>query len=148
MRQGIDLHIPFHVLAILRTRQRVGTINVHSARAADTLATRTAEGQGGIDLVLNFDQGIQDHRSAFIHVQFVGVHAGIFTTVGVIAVDLELTQVVGTRTCMMCSAALDFRIGGKVELDHIRILSKREPWARYMRLRPSRYRYGLDDNRS
>ena len=50
----------------------VGTVDVHGARAADPLATRPPEGQRRIQLVLDLDQTVQQHRTARIQVHCGG----------------------------------------------------------------------------
>ena len=70
------------------------------------------------------------------------------TTIGVVAVNQKPPQVLGARSRIMCSATLDLGIGGKGEFDHIRILSKLEPWALYRRLHLLGYRCEPGDNRS
>lgn len=57
--------------------QGVDTANVHGARSTNPLPTRAAEGQGGIHLILDFNQGIQDHRSASVQVHFIVLHGGL-----------------------------------------------------------------------
>ena len=46
------------------TGQTVLAIDVHGARTADTLTARSSEGEGVIDLVLDLEQGVEDHRAA------------------------------------------------------------------------------------
>lgn len=40
--------------------KRVLPVNVHGAGSADALSTAPSEGQGGIDLVLDLDQSVQN----------------------------------------------------------------------------------------
>src|SRR3546814_7790156 len=53
------------------------------------LAARPPEGQGGVDLVLDLDQRVQDHRRAVVHVDLVGVETRVAALVGIPPVDLE-----------------------------------------------------------
>jgi hypothetical protein len=88
--QGVDL-CGFAVnLDFANASQGVTTTNVHGAGSADTLAARATEGQGGIDLVLDFDQCIKDHGSAVLHVDLVRLQLGLLSRlVRVPSVDLE-----------------------------------------------------------
>ena len=46
--------------------QTVFAIDVHGARTADTLTARSSEREGVIDLVLDLEQCVQNHRTATI----------------------------------------------------------------------------------
>lgn len=64
MRKGTDGG-DLVVLGDLRqASQTVLAIDVHGARTADTLTARSSEGEGVIDLVLDLEQGVEDHRAA------------------------------------------------------------------------------------
>src|SRR5215467_2271026 len=65
----------------------VGAGDVHRARAAHALAAGPAEGEGGIDGVLDPDQRVKHHRAAFVHVDPVGVDARVLASLWVEAVD-------------------------------------------------------------
>lgn len=41
----------------------VDAVDVHGTRAADALSARAAEGEGGVDLVLDADQGVEHWMS-------------------------------------------------------------------------------------
>lgn len=70
--------------------QGVDSVNVHGAASADTLSAAPAEGQGGVDLVLNTDQSVQHHGTSLVQVQGVGLHSGLLGgLVRVPAVDME-----------------------------------------------------------
>ena len=47
-----------------QTGQTVLAIDVHGARAADTLTTRSSESKRGVLLVLDLEQSVEDHRAA------------------------------------------------------------------------------------
>jgi hypothetical protein len=51
--------------------QGVHTPYVHGAGSTDSFTTRTTEGQGRVMLVLDLDQGIQDHRANSVQVEGV-----------------------------------------------------------------------------
>jgi hypothetical protein len=61
-----------------QTRQRVDAVNVHRARAADALAAGPTERQCRVEVVLDLDQGVQDHGPAFGKVDLVGLKLGLF----------------------------------------------------------------------
>ena len=69
--QGVNLGGLAVDVDLANTGQGVGTANVHSAGTANTLTARATEGQGGVDLVLDLDQGIKDHGAAVVHVDFI-----------------------------------------------------------------------------
>ncbi len=72
----------------------VGAVNVHGTAAADALSAAAAEGQGGVELVLDADQGVEDHGARLVEVEGVALHAGLLGgCVGVPAVDLEGLEV-------------------------------------------------------
>lgn len=85
--------IVFTLIHASHTQARKGvlSVDVHCAAAADTLSATPPEGQGRIQLVLDADNGIQNHRSRLVQVQSVGLHLGLLGRVfGVPAVDLEV----------------------------------------------------------
>ena len=86
--------------------QRVGTVDVHRAAAADALAAGTAKGQRRIDLVLDLQQRVQNHRAAAGQVHLVGVHARILAIVRTPAIDLEGTRFL-RALCRVVLALLD-----------------------------------------
>src|SRR6478672_1004221 len=87
MRQRIDLHRAIlHVVHRPGAGQRVLAVDVHGAGAADALAAGAAEGQRRIDIVLDPDQAVQDHRAAIVGVDVIGVDAWILAVVRIPAV--------------------------------------------------------------
>jgi hypothetical protein len=52
----------------------VDTINVHGAASADTLSATPSECEGGVDLVLDPDQGVQHHRAGLVQIQGITLH--------------------------------------------------------------------------
>ena len=61
----------------LRQAKRVGAVDVHRAGAADALAAGAAEGERRIDLVLDLDQGVENHRPAGLALDPIGVDARV-----------------------------------------------------------------------
>ena len=97
VRQWINLHVPFDLAAGLRAGQRVEAADVHRAAAADSFTAGAAKRQRGIDLVLDLEQRVQNHRTARVHVDFVGVHSRVLPGVRIEAVDDELADVFRAR---------------------------------------------------
>jgi hypothetical protein len=90
VRQRVDRHF---LLAAVRdgsgAGQGVGAVDVHRARTTDAFAAGAAEGQGRVDLVLDLDQGVQDHRATGVQIDFIGIGARVAVVVRTPAVDLE-----------------------------------------------------------
>ncbi len=55
-----------------------------------TLTTRPTKGQGGILLVLDLEERIQDHRTAVVQVDGIGRQVRLLLLVGIPSVDLEV----------------------------------------------------------
>ena len=69
--QRVDLGLLVVGLDLADAGERVDAANVHRAGAADALAAGAAEGQGGVHLVLDLDQRVQDHGAAVVQVDLV-----------------------------------------------------------------------------
>src|SRR4029078_8996702 len=69
--------------------ERIGAVDVHGAGAADALAAGAAERQGRIDLVLDPDQGVENHRRTVVTIDKIGVDARVGVVVRIPAVDAE-----------------------------------------------------------
>src|SRR6266478_7173770 len=74
--QWIDPYRPFNIADRLSACDRVGAVDIHRAAAADPLATRSSEHEGGIDPVLDEKKSIQDHGAAFVEIDVIGVDPG------------------------------------------------------------------------
>jgi hypothetical protein len=81
VRQRIDLHRALDLVHALGAGERVGAVDVHRAGAADALAAGAAEGQRRVDLVLDPDQRVEDHRPAIVEVDEIGVDARVLVVV-------------------------------------------------------------------
>ena len=79
MRKGVDLGVLGRVpVDPAEARQRVLAVDVHGARATDTLSARTTEGECGVNFVLDLDERIENlwglsEMSVFGRVQRCGV---------------------------------------------------------------------------
>lgn len=66
------------------------SVDVHGAATADTLTATSSEGQSRVDLVLDSNKGIENHRSGLVEVQSVGLETGLLAgSIRVPSVDLE-----------------------------------------------------------
>lgn len=100
VRKGVDLHVLVILLNPLQAGKSVDTcrsakvssrahsllcqasapeltINVHSAGSADTLTARATESKGRVQLVLDLEDGVEDHRTALGEVKRVGLKVGL-----------------------------------------------------------------------
>mmetsp|Transcript_93368 Transcript_93368/g.269674 ORF Transcript_93368/g.269674 Transcript_93368/m.269674 type:complete len:346 (+) Transcript_93368:162-1199(+) len=92
MRQGLDLDGSRVRLDVLQAGQAVLAVDVHGARAADTLTARPPKGQCGVHLVLDLEQRVQDHWPASFEVDRVLLEEWLRHLVRVVAVDRELLR--------------------------------------------------------
>jgi hypothetical protein len=73
-----------------QTSKSIDTINVHRTTPTNALATTPSKCQGGVNLVLNSDQSIQNHGSRLIQIKSVALHMRLLSwLVGIPAVDVE-----------------------------------------------------------
>src|SRR5262249_27205883 len=98
-------------------------------RAAHTLAAGAAEGERRVDLVLDLDERVQDHRPAALQVDRVGVDPRILVQVRIVAVDPELLRAfrllaVGELRRRPGLALLRSAALGQSELDHRQTLMR------------------------
>src|SRR5471030_3190389 len=118
VRQRVDLDVALHVGNIFRAGQRIGAVDIHRTRAAHAFAARATEGERTVDLVLDLDQRVEDHRAGGVHVDFVGVERWLLAIVGRPAIDLELPDVLGAVRRLVGHADADLGIGGQCKLSH------------------------------
>ena len=83
-------------------RQSILTSDVHCAGSADTFTARTTEGESGIDFVLDLDQSIQNHGSAFVKIDVVLLQETVVFNGNSIYQNL-LASWVWIRRCRGCS---------------------------------------------
>jgi hypothetical protein len=80
----------YPLFPLTQTRQRVDTINVHCATAANALSAASPECKSRVHLVLDPDERVQHHGSGLVQVEGVGLHLGLGRRlIGVPAVDME-----------------------------------------------------------
>ena len=64
VREGVDLGSTMRfVCDAAEAGKGIDSIDVHGTGAANTLTTRSAEGEGGVHFVLDTDEGVENHRS-------------------------------------------------------------------------------------
>lgn len=93
VRQGVDLGV---ILLVdpAEAGEGVDTVNIHSARTADTLTARATEGERRVNFVLDFDERVENHWTGLVEVQCVRLQTRLLRgLVRVPSVDLELLQV-------------------------------------------------------
>src|SRR3546814_745289 len=98
--------------------ERVGAVDIHRAGAADAFAAGAPEGQRRIDLVLDLDEGVEDHRAAAVEIHLEAVDARVGAVVRIPAVDPEGLGVLRIGWLRPGLAGTDLGIGGKGELGH------------------------------
>src|SRR5260370_2069961 len=81
--QWIDPYRPFNIADRLSACDRVGAVDIHRAAAADPLATRSSEHEGGIDPVLDEKKSIQDHGAAFVEIDVIAADPGTLVPIGI-----------------------------------------------------------------
>lgn len=125
MWQRVDLgRLARIVVDLGKTRERVGTVDVHGARAANAFAARSSERQSGILLVLDLDQGVQNHHSAVVQIDLVGLEIRLLAgDLGVPSVDGELLDALGLRLSLASGSSVGRGFGGgrgraRGHLDH------------------------------
>src|SRR5690606_12385497 len=130
VRQRINLHRTGNLVRALGACQRIGAVDVHGAGAAYALAAGTAQRQRGIDLVLDPQERVQNHRSALVHVDEVGVDARVLAIVRRPAIDAIFPKVRRAFRFWPGLALPDLGVLGESEFDHSAILNTPAPWAR------------------
>src|SRR5690606_30768126 len=82
--------------------------------------------QGRVDLVLDLDQRVQDHRPALVEVDLVGVGARVLAVVRVPAVHLEGAHAGCTGRRLEVAALADLRVLREGEFGHLVSSGNRE----------------------
>jgi len=95
MRKGVDLDVGSSLSGnSAQTSKSVLSVDVHGATTTDTLTATSSEGQSRVELVLDSDEGIENHRSSLVKVQSVGLKTRLLAGgIGVPSVDLERLEV-------------------------------------------------------
>src|SRR4029079_16361322 len=124
VRKRRDAHLAGYLLEGGGAGESVLAVHVHRARPADAFAARAAEGQRRVDLVLDLDQRVEEHRPAFVEVDGVAVEAWVGASIGIVAVDLEgleaLAVLGGPGAALLWNA-----VSGKEELGQRMLLAWR-----------------------
>src|SRR6185437_1485740 len=96
----------------------LAAVDVHGAGAADALAAGAAEGQRRIDLILDLDQRVQNHRAAGIEVDLIRIRPRILPVIGIPAVDAKCAHALRTGRRLEGLAMADAAVGGESESTH------------------------------
>ena len=95
MWQRVDLNIALDLRNRLGAGERVGAVDVHRTRTAYAFSARAAEGQRGVDFILDLDDRVQHHRAAVIEVYFETIDGRIGLVIWTPAVDTKYLDIFG-----------------------------------------------------
>ena len=101
-----------------QTGERVGPIDVHRAGAAHAFTAGSPERQRRIDLVVDLDQRVENHRSALIEIDFEHIDRRVGVLVRIPAIDpeaLDVRAILSVRGQCLPSPTLEF--AGSVNSD-------------------------------
>jgi len=116
VREGINLGGRLNIVVdVGEAGQRVGSLDVHGAGSADSLPAGSSKGEGGILLVLDLDEGVEDHGSAVVEIDGIGAQIGLLVVLfGVPPVDLKVFDALfGGRLRVRIDGALEIGFGGR-----------------------------------
>ena len=118
-----------HLIPAARAGNCIVSANIHCAGPANALTARATEGQRRIDLILDVDQDIQDHRATIGNVHEEAVPAGLFSVFRTVAIDAELAQIFLSRTLWLWPNLTFSNLGilRERELNHSYVLSLVNP---------------------
>src|SRR5262249_11001161 len=129
MRQRIDADVAFDLVDELEAGERVAAIDIHRTGAAYALAAGAPKGQRRIELVLDLDEGVEDHRPAGVEIDLEAVEPRILPVLGVPTVDLEGLDALRPPRRPHALAVAELGVGGQGELGHRSVLSSPALWA-------------------
>ena len=86
--QGLQNNRALEGVHVRQAGQAVLAIDVHGVRTADAFAAGAAERQRGV-LLLQLDQGVQQHAFVAVEFDLDGLHVGLGVLVRIVAIDLE-----------------------------------------------------------
>ncbi len=118
MRQRVNLDGTLDVVHALGAGKRVCAVDIHGAGTANAFTARTAQRQGRVNLVLDIEQTVQNHRTAIVAIDIIGVDARIGVVVRRPAIDTEFGNPLRTVGARPGLALLRARILGKCEFNH------------------------------
>jgi len=95
--ERLDLDGFWARLNVHQASEAILTLDVHGTGSTDALTARSAKGKGGIYLILDLDQGIEDHRTTLVEINVVFLHEWFCLLLGVIPVDLESLHICTSR---------------------------------------------------
>ena len=110
MRQWVNLGRLAIDVDLANTGKSVGTLNVHGAGSADTLAAGATEGERRIDVILDPDQRVENHRPAIAGVDIIGVDMRVLSVVRIPAINFVFLLFLGVRGARPGLAFADFGI--------------------------------------
>ena len=90
VRQRVDLELRQVIRRVGEACERVHAIDVHRARAADSLTARSPKRERGVHLVLDFNQHVKHHRTALVEINLKRLRRRLRCRVRIVAIDRDL----------------------------------------------------------
>ena len=100
--QGLDVNRLVRWLDVLQAGQPVLAVYVHGAGTADPLSAGSSEGEGRVHLVLDLNQGIEDHGTALVQIDRELLEERLLLGLGVVTEDAKRLQ--SSRACAQPSS--------------------------------------------
>ncbi|QTK80385.1 hypothetical protein AT6N2_C2837 [Agrobacterium tumefaciens] len=122
MRQRINLHRAVDLLHALGAGERIGTVDIHRAGTTNAFAAGTAQRQRRVDIILDVEKRIENHRPAIIDIDVKGVDTRVLAVIRVPAIDAVFAHILGAIRLRPDLAFVDLGILGESEFNHIQFL--------------------------
>ena len=91
MGKGVNLgRLGRIIVNVTEASQGVGPINIHGTGTTNSFPTGATKGQRGVLFILNLDEGIQDHWTAIVQINWVGAEIGPLRLFRIPSVDLKV----------------------------------------------------------
>jgi hypothetical protein len=110
VRQRRDRDVAGKFVPALGAGDGVAAADIHGAGTANAFAAGAAEGERRVDLVLDVDENVEDHRPDLAHVDLVVIPARVAAGFRVVAIDLEGAQLLGRSRLRPALAGLVERV--------------------------------------
>jgi hypothetical protein len=98
------------VVDIGQTGEGVASLDVHGAGSADSLPATPAKGEARVLLVLDLDEGVQNHRTAIVQVDRIRAEVGLLVVLfRVPSIDLKVLDALFGRRLVDGALEIGFR---------------------------------------
>ena len=98
------------VVDVGQTGEGVASLYVHGAGSADSLAATPTKGETRVLLVLDLDEGVENHRTAIVQVDRIGAEVGLLVVLfRVPSIDFEVLDALFGRRLVDGSLEVGFR---------------------------------------